>query len=56
MTHADELLQNEGVHVHLLADEHTPTPDSVFTNTCIYNHQNGELIIYTMFVENRRLE
>ena len=56
VTHAVELLQNEGVTVHLFEDEQTHTPDSVFPNNWFSTHQNGQLIIYPMFVENRRLE
>ncbi|MBB1445098.1 MULTISPECIES: citrulline utilization hydrolase CtlX [unclassified Pseudoalteromonas] len=56
VTNAVKLLKNEGVKVHLFEDEQTHTPDSVFPNNWFSTHQSGELIIYPMFVENRRLE
>jgi len=56
VTNAVQLLKNEGVTVHLFEDEHTRTPDSVFPNNWFSTHQSGQLIIYPMFVENRRLE
>lgn len=56
VTNAVKLLKNEGVKVHLFEDEQTQTPDSVFPNNWFSTHQSGELIIYPMFVENRRLE
>lgn len=56
VTNAVKLLKNEGVKVHLFEDEQTHTPDSVFPNNWFSTHQSGQLIIYPMFVENRRLE
>ncbi|WP_165723852.1 arginine deiminase-related protein [Pseudoalteromonas sp. Z1A2] len=56
VTNAVQILKNEGVTVHLFEDEQTHTPDSVFPNNWFSTHQSGELIIYPMFVENRRLE
>ncbi|MBB1450269.1 amidinotransferase [Pseudoalteromonas sp. SG43-1] len=56
VTNAVKLLKNEGVTVHLFEDEQTHTPDSVFPNNWFSTHQSGQLIIYPMFVENRRLE
>ncbi len=56
VTNAVKLLQNEGVTVHLFEDEHTHTPDSVFPNNWFSTHQSGELVIYPMYAENRRLE
>ena len=56
VTNAVKLLKNEGVKVHLFEDEQTQTPDSVFPNNWFSTHQSGELLIYPMFVENRRLE
>ncbi|WP_166420837.1 arginine deiminase-related protein [Pseudoalteromonas sp. Z1A8] len=56
VTNAVQLLKNEGITVHLFEDEHTHTPDSVFPNNWFSTHQSGQLIIYPMFVENRRLE
>ena len=56
VTNAVEVLKQEGILVHLFEDEQTQTPDSVFPNNWFSTHQSGELIIYPMFVENRRLE
>lgn len=56
VTNAVKLLQNEGVTVHLFEDEHTHTPDSVFPNNWFTTHQSGELVMYPMYAENRRLE
>lgn len=56
VTNAVKILKNEGVTVHLFEDEQTHTPDSVFPNNWFSTHQSGQLIIYPMFVENRRLE
>ncbi len=56
VTNAVKLLQNEGVKVHLFEDEHPHTPDSVFPNNWFSTHQSGELVIYPMYAENRRLE
>ncbi len=56
VTKAVKLLQNEGVTVHLFEDEHTHTPDSVFPNNWFSTHQSGELVMYPMYAENRRLE
>tara|TARA_R110000737_G_scaffold67867_7_gene95947 strand:- start:6782 stop:7693 length:912 start_codon:yes stop_codon:yes gene_type:complete len=56
VTNAVQLLKNEGVTVHLFEDEQTHTPDSVFPNNWFSTHQSGQIIIYPMFAENRRLE
>lgn len=56
VTNAVKLLQNEGVTVHLFEDEHTHTPDSVFPNNWFSTHNSGELVMYPMYAENRRLE
>ncbi|MEJ2913617.1 citrulline utilization hydrolase CtlX [Pseudoalteromonas sp. C12FD-1] len=56
VTNAVKLLQNEGVTVHLFEDEQTHTPDSVFPNNWFSTHQSGELVVYPMYAENRRLE
>lgn len=56
VTNAAELLKKHGISLHLFEDEQTQTPDSVFPNNWFSTHASGELIIYPMFVENRRLE
>ncbi|MCH8537607.1 MAG: amidinotransferase [Alkalimonas sp.] len=49
-------LSKYGVAVHLFDDEHQATPDSVFPNNWFSTHADGQLIIYPMFAQNRRLE
>ena len=49
-------LQNNGVVVIVVDDTETPsTPDSLFPNNWISFHQNGDVALYPMFAENRRL-
>ena len=50
-------LRDEGIDV--LVEKDTPyphTPDSIFPNNWISFHSDGQVIIYPMFAENRRLE
>ena len=50
-------LQNIGVNVIVVQDTVEPnTPDSIFPNNWISFHQNGNVGLYPMFAENRRLE
>jgi len=50
-------LQNNGVNVIVVDDTETPnTPDSIFPNNWISFHENGDVGLYPMFAENRRLE
>ena len=50
-------LQSIGVNVIVVNDtEDADTPDSIFPNNWISFHQNGNVGIYPMFAENRRLE
>lgn len=50
-------LQQVGVNVIVVEDtKDTDTPDSVFPNNWISFHENGDVILYPMFAENRRLE
>jgi len=52
-----EKLKNIGINVIVVQDTPNPdTPDSVFPNNWISFHQNGDVILYPMFAENRRLE
>jgi len=52
-----EKLKNIGINVIVVQDTPTPdTPDSIFPNNWISFHQNGNVILYPMFAENRRLE
>ena len=50
-------LRKVGVHVIVVDDTLEPsTPDSIFPNNWISFHENGDVILYPMFAENRRLE
>lgn len=52
-----EKLQSIGVHVIVVNDTNEfDTPDAVFPNNWISFHENGDVAIYPMFAENRRLE
>lgn len=52
-----EKLQAVGVDVTVVEDTKSPdTPDSIFPNNWISFHDSGEVILYPMFAENRRLE
>jgi hypothetical protein len=50
-------LQAVGINVIVVSDrKQIDTPDSIFPNNWISFHQNGDIAIYPMFAENRRLE
>ena len=50
-------LESVGVHVLVIEDnERMDTPDSIFPNNWVSFHENGEVVIYPMFAENRRKE
>ncbi len=50
-------LQNAGINVHIVEDTLSPhTPDSIFPNNWVSFHANGEVFLYPMQAENRRLE
>ena len=52
-----EKLRGVGVHVVVVDDTLDPdTPDSIFPNNWISFHENGDVVLYPMFAENRRLE
>ena len=52
-----KLLRSKQVNVHVIKDTIQPlTPDSIFPNNWISFHSNGEVLIYPMFANNRRLE
>jgi len=51
------MLRTNGVEVMVIDDTLTPeTPDSIFPNNWVSFHDNGEVILYPMFSENRRVE
>ena len=50
-------LQAVGVDVTVVDDTLDPdTPDSIFPNNWISFHENGDVVLYPMFAENRRSE
>jgi len=50
-------LREIGVQVIVVGDiKETDTPDSIFPNNWISFHENGDIGLYPMFAENRRLE
>lgn len=52
-----EVLRRHGIAVTVIQDTPDPhTPDSVFPNNWISFHDNGTLLLYPMFAENRRKE
>lgn len=52
-----EVLREAGVHVVVVDDRvETDTPDSIFPNNWVSFHENGTVVVYPMFAENRRRE
>jgi hypothetical protein len=52
-----EKLRAVGIDVTVVDDkENSDTPDSIFPNNWISLHGNGDVALYPMFAENRRLE
>ncbi len=52
-----QLLTANGVHVMVADDTPEPhTPDSIFPNNWFSTHEEGLVVLYPMFAENRRLE
>ncbi len=49
-------LRQAGVNVIVFDDHGEETPDSIFPNNWISTHENGRIILYPMFAENRRKE
>uniref|UniRef100_UPI00404B8402 citrulline utilization hydrolase CtlX n=1 Tax=Flavobacterium sp. TaxID=239 RepID=UPI00404B8402 len=50
-------LRAVGINVIVVEDTVKPdTPDSVFPNNWVSFHENGDVALYPMFAENRRLE
>ena len=50
-------LRAVGVNVVVVDDTVNPdTPDSIFPNNWVSFHENGDVALYPMFAENRRLE
>jgi hypothetical protein len=52
-----EKLQAVGVNVIVINDtKDSDTPDSIFPNNWVSFHENGDVALYPMFAENRRME
>lgn len=52
-----EKLREAGIDVIVFDDTAEPeTPDSIFPNNWVSFHESGEVILYPMYAENRRLE
>lgn len=52
-----EILQQKGVSVNVIDDTlHPEKPDAIFPNNWVSFHERGEVILYPMMAENRRLE
>ncbi|MGC4042154.1 MAG: arginine deiminase-related protein [Flavobacterium sp.] len=50
-------LRKAGVNVIVVDDtSETNTPDSIFPNNWVSFHENGDVVLYPMFAENRREE
>lgn len=50
-------IKNVGIEVDVIQDTSTPyTPDSIFPNNWFSTHEDGTLVLYPMYAENRRLE
>ncbi|MGB3591270.1 MAG: arginine deiminase-related protein [Nonlabens sp.] len=50
-------LQTKKINVIIVEDDDQhDTPDSIFPNNWISTHQNGDVVLYPMFAENRRVE
>jgi hypothetical protein len=50
-------LRSKKIDVIVINDTPEPhTPDSIFPNNWISFHSNGDIVLYPMFAENRRLE
>jgi len=52
-----DVLRKNGVDVTIIDDTLQPeTPDSIFPNNWVSFHNDGEVVLYPMFSENRRAE
>jgi hypothetical protein len=52
-----EKLRTVGVDVNVIDDaSNSDTPDSIFPNNWVSFHENGDVVLYPMFAENRRQE
>lgn len=52
-----KVLKDHQIHIMIIEDTPVPhTPDSIFPNNWISFHEDGTIVLYPMFAENRRLE
>jgi hypothetical protein len=52
-----EKLRSKGLNIIVVSDTPLPhTPDSIFPNNWLSSHQDGRLVLYPMYAENRRAE
>ncbi len=52
-----DLLKNNGVNVLVVDDTKEPyTPDSIFPNNWFSTHDDGTMVVYPLFAQNRRAE
>lgn len=52
-----QVLTQNGVNVTVINDTPEPrTPDSIFPNNWVSFHEDGTIVLYPMFAQNRRLE
>ena len=52
-----DVLRNVGVHVLVMSDTSEPhKPDAVFPNNWVSFHESGQIVLYPMFAQQRRLE
>jgi len=52
-----KVLRDNGVNITVVNDTPEPhTPDSIFPNNWVSFHDNGDILLYPMQAENRRLE
>lgn len=52
-----KMLKENGIDVVIVTDTAEPyTPDAVFPNNWFSTHDDGTLVLYPMFAENRRME
>ena len=55
--HAVSRLEEAGIKLHVFEDQADPlTPDAIFPNNWISFHQDGLILKYPMFADNRKLE
>lgn len=52
-----DVLRAHEVNVEVIDDSDTPVkPDAIFPNNWLSTHETGEIVLYSMMAENRRLE